>query len=86
MVFKDVFIPKKLFFLVFLGMHPWHMEVLRLGIKPQLQLPATATATRDPGHVCDLQHSSRQRQILNLPSEARDQTRILMDTTQVSYC
>ena len=33
----------------------------------------------DPSHICELHHSSRQRQILNPRSEARDQTPILMD-------
>ena len=35
---------------VFLGPHPWHMEILRLGVKSELQLPAytTAIATPDP--------------------------------------
>ena len=34
------------------------MEVPRLGVQSELQLPAftTATATRDPGRVCDLHH------------------------------
>ena len=32
---------------------------------------ATATATPDPSHVCDLHHSSRQRWILNPLSKAR---------------
>ena len=56
------------------GPHPQHMEVLRLGVKSELQLPAytPATATWDPSCVCDLQHSSQQRQILNPLSEARD--------------
>ena len=63
------------------------MEVTRLGVEPELQLPAyaTATATRDLSGVCDLHHSSRQRQMLKLLSEARDQTRILMDTSWVHY-
>ena len=36
------------FFSVFLGLYLWHMEVPRLGIESELQLPAytTATATR----------------------------------------
>ena len=40
----------------------------------ELQLPAytTATATPDPGCVCDLHHSSWQCQILNPLIEARD--------------
>ena len=37
-------------------------------------------ATQDLSHVHDLHHSSQQRWILNPPSRARDQTRILMDT------
>jgi len=32
----------------------------------------TATEIQDPGHVCDLHHSSRQCQILNPLSKARD--------------
>ena len=37
----------------FLGPHSQHMEVSRLGVKQELQLPAyvTATATSDPSHV-----------------------------------
>ena len=56
------------------------MEVPRPGVELELQLLgyATATATPDPSHVCDLHHSSQLRQILNPLSEARDQTRNLM--------
>ena len=39
---------------------------------------ARATATPDLSRICDLHHSSRQCQILNPLSEARDQTRNLM--------
>ena len=54
--------------------NPHHMEIPRLGIELELQLPAytTAMATQDLSHVCDLHHSSRQCQILNPLSEARD--------------
>ena len=62
------------------------MEIPRLGGKSELQLLATATATRDPGLICDLHHSSRQNQNLNPLSEAGGQTYILMDTSQVCYC
>ena len=57
-----------------------HMEVPRLGVESELQLPAytTATGTRDLSHVCGLHHSSPQHQILNPLIEARDQTRDLM--------
>ena len=65
------------------------MEVLRLGVKSELPLPAytvaTATATPDPSCVYDLWHSSWQRRILNPLSEARDRTHSLMDTSWVSY-
>ena len=55
------------------------MEVPRLGVNSELQLPAytTARATWDPSHIQDLHHSSRRCQILNPPSEARDRTCIL---------
>ena len=56
------------------------MEVPRLGVESEPLLPAytTATATQDPSHICDLHHSSRQRQIPNPLSEARGQTHNLM--------
>ena len=68
------------FFFFFLGPHGQHMEVPKLAGKPELQLPAyiTATATPGPSCVCDLHHSSRQHQILNPQSKARDQTHVLM--------
>ena len=64
--------------------YPQHMEVPRLGVDLKLQLPAyaTATAPRDPNLVCDLHHSSWQRWIPDPPSEARDRTCILMDTSR----
>ena len=57
-----------IFFLSFLGPHPQHMEVPRLGVESELQLPAytTATAMPDPSLVFDL------CQILDPLSEARD--------------
>ena len=58
------------------------MEVPRLGVKLELQLLAyaTAMATLDPSHIFDLRHSLQQCWILNLLSEARDRTHILVDT------
>ena len=84
MVFIYLFIYFYLF--SFLGMHPWHMEVCRLGIELELQLPAytRATATRDPSRVCDLYHSSWQHHILNPLSKARG-TCILMDTNWIHF-
>ena len=74
------------FFPFFLGPHLWHMDVPRLGVKWELQLPVytTATATPDPSPVYGLHHSSRQRGILNPLSEARDRTRVI-DTSQFCY-
>ena len=63
-----------IYFCIFLkGPHLWHMEVSRLGIELELQLlaHATAIATQDSSCVCDLHHSSWQRQSPNPLSEAR---------------
>ena len=59
------------------------MEVPRLGVELELQLPAyiSATVTWDTSHICDIHCSSWQHWILNPLSEARDQ--ILMDTSLV---
>ena len=72
------------------------MEVPRLEVKLELQLPtyAIAIATQDLSRVCDLHHSSQQDWLLDLHHssqpdwllnplrEVRDQTHILMDTSQ----
>ena len=64
---------------------PQHVEVPRLGVKSELYLAAytPATAMPDPSHVCNLHHSSWQRQILNPMSKAKDRAFILMDTGRV---
>ena len=56
------------------------MEIPRLGVRSELQLLAytTATVTRDLSHICNLHPSSWQHWILNLLSEARDETYILI--------
>ena len=58
----------------FLGLHLQHMEVPRLGVELDLQLLAyaTAIATQNLSHICDLCHSSQQHWILNPLREARD--------------
>ena len=69
-----------LFFIIFLflGPHAWHMEVPKLGVQSELELPATATATatrvRASSVTYTIVHSNspRQHQILNPLSEARD--------------
>ena len=71
----------------FLGLHSEHIEVPRLGVQLELQLPAysTATAVPDPSCVYDLHHISWQTWILNPLSEARDQTCVLINTSRVRY-
>ena len=56
-----------LFIFAFLGLYPQHMEVPRLGVQSELKLPGytRATATWDPSHICHLNRSSWQHQILN---------------------
>ena len=53
---KSLFDYSANFFFSFLGLHHWHMEVLRLWVKLELQLPAytTAIAMQDPSGVCEL--------------------------------
>ena len=65
-----------------------YMEVPRLEVESELQLSAyaIAIAMQNLSRVCNLHHSSRQCQILNLMNKARDQTCILMDIGQVCYC
>ena len=65
---------KFFFFFVILGLYPRHIQVLRLGVKMELQLLAytTASAKPDSSSASDLPHSSWQRQILNPVSEAMD--------------
>ena len=73
------------FYFCFLGPHLQHMEVPRLRVESELQLPAytTVIATEDLSPIWDLHHSSWQCRILNLLSEARDWTCVLMDASQI---
>ena len=60
------------------------MDVPRLGVGSELQLPAYATATTlDLSRICYLHCSLQQRQVLNLLHKARDRTHILRDTSWV---
>ena len=67
-------------FFVFLGLYMRHMEVPRLGLQLELQLPAYAMATAipDPSCICDLHHGSQQHWILNPLNKAGDGTRNLI--------
>ena len=59
----------------------------QLGAELELQLLAyvTATVMCKPSLICNLHHCSRQRQILNPLSKARDWTHNPMDTSWVCY-
>ena len=72
----------------FLGLHAWHMEVPRLGVKLEPQLPAyvTATAMRDLSHIWDLHHSSWQCRNFNPLIKARKWTRDLMMPHWIHFC
>ena len=80
--------PIFIYLFCFLGPHLRHMEVPRLGVESELELPAytAAIATKDSSQVCCLHHSSWQFWILNPLREARDQTCILRDTSRVHCC
>ena len=75
------------FFFLF-GLPLQHMEIPRLGVESELQLPAYTTATATPAmsRVCNLHRSSGQHQILNPLSKAKDQTLILMDPSRICFC
>ena len=70
-------------YFVFSGLHPWPMEVPRLGVKSELHLPARHQT--DPSRICDLHHSSRRHRILDPLSESRDRTHVLLDSSWVHY-
>ena len=69
------------------GAHQSHVEVPRLGVESELQLPAYARAPAawDPSHIYNLHHSSWQCQILKPLSKARDRSCILIDPSWVHY-
>ena len=74
-------------YIYFLGTYLQQMEVPRLGVELELRLLAYATTigTQDPSCLCDLHHSSWQLLILNPPSEASDQTHVLMHINRAHY-
>ena len=81
-IFLSFFISS--FFYFRWGVHPWHMEVPRLGG----QMGAVAaylhhSHSNVESCLCDLHHSSWQCWILKPLSEVRDQTHILMDPSWV---
>ena len=83
-LFKYLFI--YLFIYLFLGPLLQHMEIPRLGVELELQLPAYTIATWDPSCILNLYHSSEQCHILQPLSKARNLTHILMDTSWICFC
>ena len=63
------------------------MEVPKVGVESELQLQVytTATATGDLSHVCNLYHRSQQCRISDPLNKARNQTCILMDSSQIRF-
>ena len=63
------------------------MEVARVGVKSELQLPAyaTDTATQDLSRIFDLHRSSQQSQILNPLSKGKVRIRVLMDASWIHH-
>ena len=63
------------------------MQVLRLGVESELEMPAYTidTAMPDLSHIFHLHHSSWQRRILNLLSKARDRTHNLMVPSWIHF-
>ena len=62
------------------------MEFPGLEAELELQPYTSATAMLGPSWICGLHHSSWQCWILNPLSEARDQTQIFMNSSQVLNC
>ena len=76
-----------LFIFAFFRAAPTSYGSSRLGDESELQLLAytTATAVQDPSHVCKLQYSSWQHQILNPLSKAKDETCVLMVPSRICF-
>ena len=71
-----------IFIYCFLGPHPRHMEVPRLGVKSELQL----ASLRHSHSNSNLHHNSWQCWIPKPLSKARDWTCILLDPSQICFC
>ena len=74
------------FFFFFLGPHPSHLKVPRLGLKSACSLRPTPQPQQCGSQPClHLHHSLRQCLIFNPLSLARDPTCNLMDTSQIHF-
>ena len=80
------FIIFNIFFSFFsLGLHLWHMEVSRLGVKSELQLACLHNSHSNVGSelLSVTYTTAQQRWLFNPVREARDWTHIFMDTSWV---
>ena len=73
------------FFLLFWAPPPAHGSSQGRGQIRTMQAYATATATWDPRHVCNVHHSSWQCRVLDAVSKVRDGTHILVDTNHIHF-
>ena len=74
-------------FFCFLGPHPPHLEISKLGVQLEMYPPAYTTATTppDPSGIFNLYHSSCKCWVLNPLRGVLDGTRVLMYTSQVCF-
>ena len=72
---------------LFLGPHPWHLEVPGLGVSSELHLPAYATVTQHQIWAASVTYTTSHGQcrILNPLRRDSDQTCVLMDTPRVRF-
>ena len=85
---KDTFTPLFFFsFFFLLQTKQWNRDVPRLGVESEVYLPKHKTKGGRPGasHICEPHHSSWPRQTLNPLSEGRDETCVLLDTSQIHF-
>ena len=61
------------------------MEIPKLGVKSELQLPAYTTAMPDLSRICYLHHSLWQHGILHPLSKARDRTQNLTVPSRICF-
>ena len=67
--------------------HPQYMEIPRLGVESERQLPGytAVTAAWEPSLGCDLNLSSQQHRIRNALSSTSPGTHVLMDASWAHY-
>ena len=76
---------KKTFFVCFLGPHPWYIQVPRLGVESELQLPAYTTAKAAVQAVAATYTTAHDNAGSLILSDARDWTCILMDISWIHF-